>query len=70
MYQIGVKLNGEAEIFYRKAYEPTLKKDENGNEILNKKGEKIIDKLRFTREKFSFSCASNAQFLYEKYEYQ
>lgn len=49
-----VKLNGEAEIFYRKAYEPTFKKGENGNEILNKKGEKIIDKLRFTREKFLF----------------
>lgn len=31
-----------------------MKKDENGNEILNKKGEKIIDKLRFTREKFLF----------------
>lgn len=49
-----VKLNGEAEIFYRNAYVPTFKVDENGKEILNKKGEKIIDKLRFTREKFLF----------------
>lgn len=40
------KLNGEAEIFYRKAFEPTYKQ--------NKKWEKIINKFRFSREKFLF----------------
>lgn len=40
------KLNGEAEIFYRKAIDPNYKKDSNGNTI--------IDKPRYTRETYLF----------------
>ncbi len=48
------KLNGEAELFFRKASQIIFKKDENGKEILNKKDEKIIEKIRYTRDKFLF----------------
>lgn len=47
-----IKLDGQAKIFYQQALPLVFKRDKDGNEILNKNGKKIIDKLRFTRDKF------------------
>lgn len=57
------KLNGEAEIFYRKALPETYKKDSEGNEIIHKEsGEKIVADKRYTKEKFLFHCPITLNF--------
>jgi CRISPR-associated protein Cpf1 len=51
------KLNGEAEIFYRKAIS-----DEKLKKKLDKNGKEIIDGYRFAREKFVFHCPITLNF--------
>lgn len=53
------KLDGKAELFYRPAVpidKMEIVKDENGNELRNKKGKKILKNFRFSKEKFLFHC--------------
>ena len=51
------KLNGEAEVFYRKAVplsQLQVKKDQNGHTLINKKLQEVIEGFRFSQEKFLF----------------
>jgi len=65
------KLNGEAEIFYRKALpknemEKAIRKD--GSVVLTKKGEEAIKQYRFSREKFSFHVPITLNFCLKDYK--
>lgn len=48
------KLNGEAELFYRKWLPVSYKKDESGKEVIWKNGKKHIAHKRYSEEKFLF----------------
>lgn len=64
------KLNGKAELFYRPAVPADrmeIVKDKNGNELENKKGEKVLKGFRFSKEKFLFHCSINLNYKAKNY---
>jgi len=61
------KLNGKAELFYRPATKMETIKDKDGNELKNKKGEKVLRNFRFSEEIFLFHCPITLNYKSKKY---